>query len=90
MLHAKVSIHYRANALKHEKNACAILMCGDCNTRLNWEKKDVLEKHYKSRETLKCQATVKGIIENKKCAKIKKSVFVEDIVKIVMQKNIKN
>ncbi|KAJ8895997.1 hypothetical protein PR048_001338 [Dryococelus australis] len=107
MQRTKVYIHNRGCAFKHEKFCVcnsSILMCGVCNTRLDWEKRRSY-KHIESSthsrrkleqekliaeegKMLKCQATVLGIFENQKRRKVKKRVFVEDNVKMCMQANI--
>lgn len=79
-------------------------MCGICDIRLEWDKKDNLEKHIKTDshlknkekvkkaqergEALKRQATMQGMFDRQKKAKIEKAEFIQDTVKMCMKSNI--
>lgn len=107
MPRVKITILERAKAYKDDDFYVSdnnILMCGICCVRLDWEKKDVLDKHIKTSghtkkkehkklatekgESSKRQITMSVSIENQKKAKVEKTVFIEDTVKMCLRANI--
>lgn len=102
-----VSIQERASSFQEDKfyvSDSTILMCGICNSRLEWEKLDTLKKHVKTsghvkkkdsqRSTeeagvgTKRQITLTDMERKTKKAKIEKDNFITDTVKMCLKANI--
>lgn len=99
----KIDIHQRAHEYKSEGfyvSDTNILMCKYCNTRIEWQKKDTLDKHVSSANHLKVknqvpgpsgvkrQSTIQGSFDRLKRAKEEKNTFVEDTVRMCLKANI--
>jgi hypothetical protein len=102
-----VSIQERASLFKEDKfyvSDSTILMCGICNSRLEWEKLDTLKKHVKTSGHVtkkeshrlaeitgagtKRQITITDMDRKTKKAKTEKDNFISDTVKMCLKANI--
>ncbi|KAK9510984.1 hypothetical protein O3M35_005646 [Rhynocoris fuscipes] len=97
----KTSICERANAYKANGiyvNDANIMMCKHCNCRVEWIKKDNIEKHLKSKNhrdaiskpstNTSVQSTITGILKSKSKVYNDKNVFIKDTVNMCLKANI--
>lgn len=97
-----ITVEQRASQFKADQFYVSdnkILMCGICNTRLEWDKKDSLSKHVlgaghlrrkeeKKKHGLKRQLSITEVCDKQKKAKTEKLVFIDDTLKMCLKANI--